>query len=442
MESRSLRDRLAAKPGYQWYALGVLTLVYASNQLDRQIMAILLEPIKLELGASDTQMGFLVGMTFALFYATLGMPIAMLADRTNRRNIITTAVTVWSAFTVACGYAGSFVQLALARIGVGVGEAGSTPPSHSMISDLFPPEKRATAMGIFAVGVNIGLLVAYLGGGWLSEHYGWRWTFIIIGAPGLLLALLMYLTVIEPKRGGNDSKAVAGNDDDATPGFWEVAGHLWKTRTTRHVITGASLAAFIGYGFVLWLPSFFARSHGLDPSEIGLILALMTGVVGGLGTYASGHITDILARRDVRWRCWYPAVAKTGYVPFLIAFFMVDNLWVALALYIVPGLLGSSYLAPTFSMIQGLVTLRMRALASAILLFVINIIGLGLGPQIVGILSDLFRTMFGNESLRMSLMFMSVLNIWCGFHYFLAARTLKDDLAKTEYGSTGPESAH
>ena len=201
----SLRDRIEALPRYKWYVLGVLTAVYASSQVDRQIMGILLEPIKLELGASDTQMGFLVGLTFAIFYATLGMPIAMLADRSNRRNIITAAISIWSVMTVLCGYAASFIQLALARIGVGVGEAGSSPPSHSVISDLFGTKTRGTAMGIFALGVNIGLLLAYLVGGWVSEHYGWRVTFIAVGLPGILIAALMYFTTKEPKRGASPS---------------------------------------------------------------------------------------------------------------------------------------------------------------------------------------------------------------------------------------------
>ena len=202
-ESR-LKTYLQQKSWYRWYAVGVLTAVYASSQVDRQIMGMLLEPIRLELGASDTAMGFLVGLTFAIFYATLGMPIAMLADRTNRRNIITAAITIWSGMTVLCGYAQTFVQMAFARIGVAVGEAGSTPPSHSIISDLFPPERRGTAMGVFALGVNIGLLLAYLGGGWLSENYGWRFTFVAVGLPGLLIALLLYLTVAEPRRGASD----------------------------------------------------------------------------------------------------------------------------------------------------------------------------------------------------------------------------------------------
>jgi MFS family permease len=191
----------------------MLTLVYTSSHVDRQIMAIVLEPIKLELGATDTQMGFLIGLTFALFYATLGMPIAMLADRANRRNIITAAVTIWSGMTVLCGYAGSFFQLALARIGVGIGEAGSSPPSHSLISDLFPVESRGTAMGIFALGVNFGLLIAYLGGGILSEHWGWRATFVAVGLPGLVIAALLYFTTVEPMRGAVEMKRPVQTDD-------------------------------------------------------------------------------------------------------------------------------------------------------------------------------------------------------------------------------------
>ena len=203
---------MQSKPWYRWYVVGVLTAVYASSQVDRQIMGMLLEPIKLELGANDTQMGFLVGLTFAVFYATLGMPIAMLADRSNRRNIVTAAISIWSAMTVVCGYAATFVQLALARIGVGVGEAGSSPPSHSMIADLFGPKERGTAMGVFALGVNIGLLIAYLGGGWLSEHYGWRMTFVAVGLPGLLIAAILYFTVAEPKRGAIEVTTSTDND--------------------------------------------------------------------------------------------------------------------------------------------------------------------------------------------------------------------------------------
>lgn len=428
-----LRERIAATPRYRWYALGVLTLVYTSSHVDRQIMGILLEPIKLELGASDTQMGFLIGLTFALFYATLGMPIAMLADRSNRRNIITAAVSIWSVMTVACAYVGSFAQLVLTRIGVGVGEAGSSPPSHSMVADLFPPQTRGTAMGVYALGVNFGLLIAYLAGGWMSEHWGWRATFIAVGLPGVLIALLVYLTTIEPNRGASErvtglSEGDGSEGDSKAPSFRHVVAYMWRVRSVRHTVFGSTLAGFVGYGFVLWMPSFLIRSHGLSPTEVGITLALMTGVVGGLGTFTAGRLADYLAERDVRWRVWVVALAKAGYVPFLAAFFLIEDLWTALLVYVIPAFFGGFYLAPTFALIQSLVSLRMRALAASITLFVLNIIGMGFGPQMVGILSDLFAPRFGNESLRMALFVLCFINLWCALHYYLAGRTLKADL--------------
>ncbi len=422
-----LSERIARRPWYKWYALSVLTLVYASSQVDRQIMGMVLEPIKQDLGASDTAMGFLVGLTFALFYATLGMPIAMFADRSHRRNIVTAAITIWSAMTVACGYAASFLQLALARIGVGVGEAGSTPPSHSMISDLFPTATRGTAMGIFALGVNAGLLIAYLGGGWLVDNVGWRMTFVAVGVPGLAIAALLYLTTIEPERGASDVRPPLPGE--GAPPFRKVWAHMWRVRSIRHSTIGAALAGFIGYGFVLWMPTFLIRSHGLSPSEVGIALALLTGVVGGLGTFTAGRLADTLARRDERWRAWVVAAGKGGYVPFLAAVFLVDDLWWALGLYVVPAFFGGFYLAPTFALVQGLVSLRMRALASSIVLFILNIIGLGFGPQLVGVMSDLFADAYGQESLRMSLLVLSFLNLWCALHYYLAGRHLPKDQA-------------
>ncbi|MCZ6890387.1 MAG: MFS transporter, partial [Gammaproteobacteria bacterium] len=424
---------------YRWYALGVLTAVYASSHVDRQIMGILLEPIKLELNASDTQMGFLIGLTFAIFYATLGMPIAMLADRKNRRNIIAIATTVWSVMTVLCGAAQTFIQLALARIGVGTGEAGSSPPSHSVIADLFEPATRGTAMGVFALGVNIGLLLAYLVGGWMSENYGWRVTFVAVGLPGFIIAALVYFTTQEPKRGASEQALQAGGDQ--APPFKAVAAHMWRVKSIRHLVAGASVAGFVGYGFVLWMPSFLMRSHGLSPTEVGLTLALMTGIVGGLGTFTAGKLVDVLAKRDERWRCWLVAAAKGGYVPFLALVFLVDDYWTFLALYTIPAFFSGFFLAPTFAMIQSLVSVRMRALASSITLFILNIIGLGFGPQLVGIMSDLFAADYGQESLRVALFLLTFLNLWCAVHYFLAARTLRADLEEMKGMPLEAESA-
>ncbi len=414
------------RPWYRWYALGILVLVFTSSHVDRQIMGILLEPIKQDLGASDTQMGFLIGLTFALFYATLGMPIAMLADRANRRNIITAAITIWSGMTVVCGMAQSFFQLALARIGVGIGEAGSSPPSHSMISDMFPLSERGTAMGIYALGVNIGLLIAYLAGGWMSEHWGWRLTFIAVGVPGLLIALIVRFTVAEPERGASDT---AQKVADAPP-FRDVARYMWNTPATRHVVFGSALAGFVGYGMVLWLPAFFARSHGLSQTDVGLTLALMSGVIGGTGTFVAGKLADVMARRGEHWYALVVAIAKIGLVPFLVWFFLTFEFVPALMIYFIPAFFGGFYLAPTFAMIQSLVRPEMRAVAASICLFVLNIIGLGIGPQGVGILSDLLAEDYGNESLRYSLMIFSLVNIWCGVHYYLASRSLKSGIAQ------------
>ena len=418
---------------YKWYALTILVLVYTSSHVDRQIMGILLQPIKEDMGATDTQMGFLIGLTFALFYATLGMPIAMLADRSNRRNIITAALTIWSAMTVLCGYTQNFLQLTLARIGVGVGEAGSTPPSHSMISDMFPLHQRGTAMGIYALGVNLGLLIAYLAGGWMSEHWGWRWTFVAVGAPGVLLALILRFTVAEPRRGLSE----AGRSLQAAPPFREVARYMWTTPATRHVVFGSALAGFVGYGMVLWLPAFFARSHGLSQTEIGLTLALMAGIVGGAGTFLAGRLADMLARHDQRWFAWVVAIGKVVLVPFLVWFFLTTDFRSAILIYLIPAFFGGFYLAPTFAMIQSLVKPEMRAVASAICLFLLNIIGLGIGPQSVGILSDWLADSYGDESLRYALMVFSLVNVWCGLHYFLAARTLPQDMQKAGSVRTG-----
>jgi predicted MFS family arabinose efflux permease len=236
----SLRERFAAMPRHRWYYLGVLTAVYTSSHVDRQIMGILLEPIKLELDASDTQMGFLIGLTFALFYATLGMPIAMLADRRSRRNIIVAATTVWSVMTVLCGSAQTFLQLALARIGVGSGEAGSSPPSHSIIADLFEPAARGTAMGVFALGVNIGLLIAYLLGGWMSEHFGWRATFVAVGLPGVLIAAVLYFTTKEPERGASDRLKEPAGGPFSRSCSWSTTSRSFSCSTPSRPSSAAS----------------------------------------------------------------------------------------------------------------------------------------------------------------------------------------------------------
>ncbi len=414
-------------PEYRRYALFVLFLVLTSSHVDRQILAILLEPIKHELVLSDTQLGFLSGIAFAIFYATLGIPMAMWADRSNRRNIITLALATWSGMTVLCGMVANFWQLALARIGVGVGEAGSSPPSHSIIADMYAPTERATAMGIFSLGINCGLLIGFSVGGWINQWYGWRAAFWVVGAPGLILALLVRYSLREPPRGYVEGLQSISQE---APSLRDVVTYMWSTPALRHIVIGVTLASFVGYGVVLWLPSFLVRSHGLQSGTIGMLLALGFGVLGAVGTFMGGKLADRLGRSDIRWSVWIVSIAMLLALPFSLCFYLTRETSTALSLGIIPALVGGTYLGPSFALNQGLVPVQMRSVASAIILFVANIIGLGLGPQTVGILSDLFSARHGSESLRYALLTLACVNVWTAFHYFLASRTLQADLKK------------
>ncbi|WP_420559803.1 spinster family MFS transporter [Tepidicaulis sp.] len=429
-------------PGYRSYALGILVLGYTSSHVDRNIVGILVEPLKADLLLSDTQIGFLSGIAFALFYATLGIPIAIWADRSNRRNIIAGAIAIWSAMTAMCGLANNFWTLALARIGVGIGEAGSSPPSHSMIADLYGPTERAGAMAIYSLGVYLGVMIGLFVGGWVTELYGWRMAFFVVGLPGVLIALLVRYTLVEPPRGHSEG---AGEQEAHPPMTLALftgmikAGfhHLWSKIAARHVVIGVTLTSFVGYGGIAWGPAFLIRTHGMSPAEVGTWLAPLVGIVGGLGALIGGKLTDHLSKKDVRWNTWVVAVAKLAAVPFIAVFYLIDNfpafsiggvdisiLWV---LYVPISLLGAFYLGPSFAMIQTLTPLRQRALASAVMLFILNLIGLGFGPQVVGIISDVLRADygFGVDSLRWALFGTAMLNIWAAYHYWAAGRRLK-----------------
>ncbi len=417
-------ERATYPPRYRQYVLGILLVVYVFNFIDRQILSILLEPIRQDLKLSDTQLGFLSGVAFAIFYATLGIPIARLADRSSRVNVISWSLAAWSVMTAVCGLAMNFWQLMLGRIGVAVGEAGASPASHSLISDYFVPETRASAMGIYAMGVPIGTLIGLLAGGWLVHFFDWRTAFIMVGLPGVLMAIIVRMTVKEPPRG--NSEAIM-KEQEPVP-LKEAIAFLWARPSFRHVVLAVAFHAFVSYGYNGWLPAFFARSYGMGSAEIGSWLAPLIGVFAGLGTFSGGYISDYFARRDRRWYVWVPGITLAISVPFFLLAFMSDDKYTTLALLIVPLYFNYIYLGPTFAMIQGLATVRMRAIASAILLFVISLIGLGLGPFGVGVLSDYLKPEFGEESLRISLMFVFLFNIWAGIHYYIASLTLREDL--------------
>ena len=411
-------------PATRNYALSVLVVVYTFNFIDRQILSILLEPIKLELGLSDTALGLLTGFAFALFYATLGIPIARYADKSNRRNLIALALAIWSAMTALSGLAQNFWQLLAARIGVGVGEAGCSPPAHSIIADYFPAENRATALGIYSLGIPVGILFGFLAGGWLNEFFGWRVAFFVVGIPGLLLALLVRYSLREPPRGMAEGRPDPGEQ----PGVMETFRFMWRKKSFRHLAFGGALTAFVGYGVVTWVPSFLMRSHGMETGEIGTWLGLILGIPGGIGIAAGGWMADKLGARDTRWYLWVVTVALLLGVPFAFGIYLSDSALAALLFLIVPVALGNFYQATTFSQTQGLATLRMRAVAAAVLLFILNIIGLGAGPQAVGIVSDLLNPTYGQDSLRYSLLIFSFVNIWSAYHYYVAGKYLAEEL--------------
>jgi MFS family permease len=413
-------------PGYANYVLGVLFVVYVFNFVDRQILSILLQSIKEDLGASDTQLGFLTGTAFAIFYTFAGIPLARWADRGVRRDIITLGLALWSAMTAASGLARSFTQLAAARIGVGIGEAACSPPAHSLIADYFPPERRATALSIYAMGIHVGIMFGYLAGGWIDEFFGWRTAFFVVGLPGLGLAVLLRLSVREPPRGHSEGVKTAGD----APGLRESFEILWRLRSFRQLSLAGAFMSFAGYGVAIWAPVFLVRVHGMGTGEIGTWLGLITGFAGPLGAFLGGWLTDRFGPRDARWYGWLPAVAALGALPFAVFFLLWPDPRAALLVSIFSTLIGAMWLGPTFATVQSLVGLRMRSMASAILLFVFNLIGLGLGPQSVGILNDTVFAAEGETAIRWSLLTVAVvMNLWAALHFALAARSLRQDLA-------------
>lgn len=407
--------------------LGVLVVVYVFNFIDRQILAILAPAIRDELLLSDTQIGALSGVAFGIFYATLGIPIARLADRYSRVSIISICLSIWSLMTAFSGLATNFIQLLIARIGVGIGEAGGSPPSHSLLADYFAPGKRATALGIYALGVPVGILFGNLAGGWIGEIFGWRQAFFLVGIPGVILAIILKLTVKEPPRGYSEEKPA----DTSTVPFRTVLKTMWGFKSFKYISLGAGTQAFVGYGAIAWMPSFLVRAHDLSIGEVGTALGLIIGLFGGIGTLLSGVIGDKLGAKNVKYYMLVPAYGFLIAVPAGAAVFLVDELYLVLAIYTIPVFMVNLYTGPTFAMTQSLAPLAMRAAASALLLFMINIIGLVFGPTTVGIISDLLQSsmqMNDVESLQMALLACNFVYLFSFYYYFRASRHLETDL--------------
>lgn len=415
---------------YRWYVLAVLTLVYATNIADRFLLSALIEPIKSELMLSDTALGFLTGFAFAIFYTLMGFPLAYMADRFNRRNLVAIAVGAYSVMTAICGTAQSFLQLSLARVGVGVGEAGATPPSHSMISDMFPREQRSFALAIYSLGASIGVSVGLYFGGLINELYGWRYAFFFMAIPGLIFALLVRLTLREPSRGAAEGRAA---DQQAAPDLRSTLEFMWSQKSLRHIILGGSVLNIYAIALTIWMPAFMVRSHGVSVREASEVLALLYGSGGAIGLIVGGYITDLLGRRDVRWHAGVTIIVVLASLLPTVAILLLSKGWAFYACNFIFGIANYMFLGPLFAMTQNLVGVRMRALGSAMLMFAINLLGMGMGPQVIGVLSDLFQPSMGQESLRYALLIVAVISpLWGIWHYYAATRTLRSDYQRAQ----------
>lgn len=423
MDQPAKKTGLGQASGAARYALLILFFVYVVNMIDRQILSILMEPIKKDLDLSDTQLGLLSGLSFALFFAIAGIPIARLADRASRRNIIVGALVVWSGLTAVCGLAQNYWHLLLARTGVAIGEAGGGPPAHSMLADYFPHGQRSTALAIYSCGVPVGILFGLAAGGWIGQAFGWRTAFMVVGMPGLLLALVMFLTVKEPAR-----EALPPKIEDR-PSVWVVLRTIWSNRSFRSLSVATSLHVFAAYALLQWNPTFLMRTYHVGPAQVGLYLGLIVGVTSGIGTFVGGWLGDVMGRKKARWYAWLPAVEIAVTVPFYFAVYFAPTFELALIFLVIPTLLSNAFTGPIFGTIQSLAPPNMRAMAAALLIFIISVVGQGLGPQAVGIMSDLFRPAAGANSLRWAMAVIVLTKILATWRFAAAGKHLDEDIA-------------
>lgn len=411
---------------YTRYVIAILFVVYVMSYIDRQLASVLLEDMKADLGASDSQMGLLTGVAFAVVYATLGIPIARWADRGVRRSIIAGGLAVWSAATALTGAGRSYIEVLLARFGVGAGESAAGPPGHALLADYFPPQERGRALAIYSAGGAVGMMLGMWLGGWLGDLYGWRAAFVIVGLPGLALAVLVRLTVREPLRGRFDRSRPPPRES-----LRVVLATLWQIRSFRWMTLAATLHVFAGFGASNWTPAFLMRIHGMTASEAGFWLGPVVGFGSLVGGIFWGWAVDAWGRQDMRWYMWLPSIGTLIAMPFSYAFILwpTDH---AIWFQIFAGFFGNCYAGATFAMAQGLAKPHMRAMAAASLLFVMNLGGLGLGPTIIGFMNDWLTPHFGIEAIRVSLLIIGIPHVVAAVFGVLAARTLREDLDKAQ----------
>lgn len=441
--------KLGMVPGsYKQYMLVMMMAILASNYVDRYVLGLLLQEIKVDLSLSDTQLGLLSGFAFALFYSLMGVPIARWADRGDRVLIISIATGAWSVAVAFCGMAGTFLQLLAIRVCAAIGEAGFAPPSHSLIADYFRREERAKAISIFKLGIPLGVIVGYMSAGWLNEAYGWRATFILMGSPGVVLAILTYTTLREPRRTSSHRALAARSENSITAtgtppishdeGFRAVVRTLRANRTFCHLTISYALVLLFGHGIGKWQPSFFIRSHGMETGQLGTWLALVNGGAGLVGIYLGGFLASRYAVNNERLQLKFMAATYFCFGVLATTIYLVPDRYSAFALMAVLFAGGYAVTPPLFATLQTLVPDRMRATSLAIVYLVANLFGAGLGPLFAGLLSDLLRPTLGVESLRYALVALCPGYILAGWHLWRAQTTVTGDLETAQRFERAP----
>ncbi|MCT2531893.1 MFS transporter [SAR92 clade bacterium H231] len=411
---------------YKHYFLVLLTIVAVFNYLDRFVLSLLLEPIKYDLQLNDSQLGLLTGIAFSLFYAIAGVPIARWADRGNRNTIISLTTALWSGMVALSALAGNFTQLLLARVGVAVGEAGCVPPALSLIADYFSREDRPRATSIYFLSSPIALIIGYVGGGWLAENLGWRMTFVVVGLPGIALAMLVKFTLLEPRLQHKASEAAR------IPSFKEVLTTLWRQETFPHIVTAFLVAYLFGSGILIWLPAFLMRSYAMGPIEVGSWLALVSGVCGILGVYLGGWLATRYAKGQESLHMRAASLCFSICGGLYVLAYIVTSKYMSLTCIAMLTFLGSLATGVIFSAIQSLVSGRLRSVAVSLVLLLANLVGAGLGPLAIGVLSDLLAPIFRQESLRYALVIFSPGYFWVAYHYWQASVTIEADIRAVE----------
>ena len=415
----------------------LLTLVYSVNFLDRQVVATLAEPIRHDLHITDTQLGVLSGLAFALFYTTCGFPIAWLSDRFKRVWIMAACCGVWSLFTAASGLATNFLQLAITRMMVGAGEAGGSPPANSLISDYFPPHKRGMALALYSLGLPLGSMMGVVLAGHVAVSLGWRYAFLIAGLPGLILAPLILLVIREPERGRLDPPSPGSAGHAPAPPALEVIKAFLTNRTLICVAVAAGLSSFVSSGMQNWNVPLLIRAKGMTLDQVSTFYGLVVGITGIIGIFGSGLLADRLSRRDRRWYAWIPALAFVLNLPALAGLIWAPSWPLALMFIGVPAAVNTSYLAPALAVVQNTVPPAQRTMAAAVLLFIVSMIGVGGGPIVLGMISDWAMHDYGEHSLLVSYIALGpIVLVVIGAH-LLSAKMIGRDIRDGEADRTG-----